>query len=179
MLAALRAAERAFGADVNSKGFKVPRGISVIQVRLSKPLCNAGSASGLHWPWCSRQKKVRQGAHGATGIGLNPMLAAGASVACVASARTTAAAACSHFWQPGTAFKRHAASALSNLCRVMASVTATLLASWRRRSQRATAQRCGRYMDASSLALCLTLRLHRCSGAILVVPRSMVVQSAR
>lgn len=31
VLAALRAAERAFGADVNSKGFKVPRGISVIQ----------------------------------------------------------------------------------------------------------------------------------------------------
>ena len=32
-MAALRAAERAFGADVNGKGFKVPRGIGVIQVR--------------------------------------------------------------------------------------------------------------------------------------------------
>ncbi|KAI7836200.1 hypothetical protein COHA_009926 [Chlorella ohadii] len=31
VLAALRAAERAFGADVNGKGFKVPRGVGVIQ----------------------------------------------------------------------------------------------------------------------------------------------------
>lgn len=36
VLAGLRAAERAFGADVNSKGFKVPRGVGVIQVSLSK-----------------------------------------------------------------------------------------------------------------------------------------------
>ena len=33
VLAALVAAERAFGADVNTKGFKVPRGVGVIQVR--------------------------------------------------------------------------------------------------------------------------------------------------
>ena len=33
VLAALVAAERAFGADVNAKGFKVPRGVGVIQVR--------------------------------------------------------------------------------------------------------------------------------------------------
>lgn len=31
VLAGLRAAERAFGADVNGKGFKVPRGVGVIQ----------------------------------------------------------------------------------------------------------------------------------------------------
>lgn len=31
VLAGLRAAERAFGADVNKKGFKTPRGCSVLQ----------------------------------------------------------------------------------------------------------------------------------------------------
>jgi hypothetical protein len=33
VLAGLVAAEAAFGADINAKGFKVPRGVGVIQVR--------------------------------------------------------------------------------------------------------------------------------------------------
>ena len=33
VLAGLVAAEAAFGADTNAKGFKVPRGVGVIQVR--------------------------------------------------------------------------------------------------------------------------------------------------
>jgi hypothetical protein len=33
VLAGLVAAEAAFGADINEKGFKVPRGVGVIQVR--------------------------------------------------------------------------------------------------------------------------------------------------
>jgi nicotinamide phosphoribosyltransferase len=34
----LRAAERVFGCDINSKGFKVPRGCSVIQGALPRTL---------------------------------------------------------------------------------------------------------------------------------------------
>lgn len=46
MLAALRAAERAFGADVNSKGYRVPRGVGVIQV----------SGCGRHTPTGGQQE---------------------------------------------------------------------------------------------------------------------------
>lgn len=39
MLQGLRGAERAFGADVNGKGFKVLRGVGVIQVWLCGTGC--------------------------------------------------------------------------------------------------------------------------------------------
>ena len=35
----LRAAEKVFGCDINSKGFKVPRGCSVIQGVLHRTVC--------------------------------------------------------------------------------------------------------------------------------------------